>query len=233
MDDCLTDGDAADVEWILTKLEERFKCKSDAMFTNLLTQDYLEMAIRVEGGRIYMSMAKYMKNAWRILEITGESWVPINQPIDMDSPVLSPKRKTEFLTATGMLGWLALTVRCDVSYTYSRITQQSASPTESAMKAVRTAFAYPNKSKHFCISAQIHDDNDIVDIMATLDKCSLEPEEWSFMVDSDHAGNAHEVQNKRRSQNGLIIKLNEAPVMCSSKASSLSQHHALVRLMLI
>ena len=41
------------------------------------------------------------------------------------------------------------------------------------------------------------------------------------MVDSDHAGNA-EVQNKRRSQNGLIIKLNKAPVMCSSKASSVA-----------
>jgi hypothetical protein len=44
---------------------------------------------------------------------------------------------------------------------------------------------------------------------------------WSFMVDSDHAGNA-EVQNKRRSQNGLCIKCNEAPVVCVSKASSVA-----------
>ena len=56
------------------------------------------------------------------------------------------------------------------------------------MKAVRTAFAYLNQSKHYCISAQIYADD--VDIMATLDKCSLEPEEWSFMVDSGHAGTA-------------------------------------------
>ena len=28
-----------------------------------------------------------------------------------------------------------------------------------------------------------------VDIVASLDKCSLEPEDWSFMVDSNHAGN--------------------------------------------
>ena len=41
------------------------------------------------------------------------------------------------------------------------------------------------------------------------------------MVDSDHAGNA-EVQNKRRSQNGLCIKCNEAPVVCVSKASSVA-----------
>ena len=71
----------------------------------------------------------------------------------------------------------------------------------------------------YCISAQIYADD--VDIMATLDKLALDADEWSFMVDSDHAGNA-EVQNKRRSQNGLIIKVNEAPVMCVSKASSVA-----------
>ena len=57
--------------------------------------------------------------------------------------------------------------------------------------------------------------------MATLDQCSLESDEWSFMVDADHAGNA-EIQNRRRSQNGLIIKLNRAPVMFESKASSIA-----------
>ena len=68
-----------------------------------------------------MSMAKYIENACRILKINGESesMVPINQPIDTDGPVLSAKGKTEFLTAMGMLGWLAQTMRCDVSYTYS------------------------------------------------------------------------------------------------------------------
>jgi hypothetical protein len=74
VDDCLADGDAADVEWIFTELEERFKCKSADMVTDLLTQDCLGMVIRVEGDRIYMSMAKYIENACRILEITGESW---------------------------------------------------------------------------------------------------------------------------------------------------------------
>ena len=63
--------------------------------------------------------------------------------------------------------------------------------------------------------------DDDVDMVATLDQCSLEPEEWSIMVDADHAGNA-EVQNRRRSQNGLIIKLNRAPVMFESKASSIA-----------
>ena len=155
VNDCLDDGDAADVQWICTELEERFKCKSADMITDLITQDYLKMVIRVEGDRIYMSMAKYIETACRILKIEGESWVPINQPIDTDSPVLSPTGKTEFLTAVGMLGWLAQTARFDVSYTFSRIAQHSASPTDSAMKAVRTVFAYFKRSKYYCISAQI------------------------------------------------------------------------------
>ena len=70
-----------------------------------------------------MSMAKYIENACRIIGVTGSSWVPINAPIDTDSPELSPKGKAEFLTAVGMLGWLAQTVRFDVSYTCSRIAQ--------------------------------------------------------------------------------------------------------------
>ena len=84
------------------------------------------MVIRIEGDRIYLSMAKHIENACRILRIEGESWVLINQPIDTDSLVLSAKGKTEFLTAVGMLGWLAQTVRFDVSYAFSHIAQRSA-----------------------------------------------------------------------------------------------------------
>ena len=97
------------------------------MITDFITQGYLGMVIRIEGDRIYMSMAKYIENACRILKVEGTSWVPINQPIDTDSAVLSAKGKADFLTAVGMLGWLAQIVRVDVSYTYSRIAQHIAS----------------------------------------------------------------------------------------------------------
>ena len=39
------------------------------MLTDLLIQDYLGMVIRVEGDRIYMSMAKYIENAFRIIRL--------------------------------------------------------------------------------------------------------------------------------------------------------------------
>ena len=140
-----------------------------------------------------MSMAKYIENAGRIIGVTGSSWVLINQPIGTDSPELSAKGKAKFRTAVGMLGWLAQTVRFDVSYTYNQIVQPSASPMESAMKAVHTVFAYLLQSKHYYISAQIYTDD--VDIMAMLDKLALDTDEWSFMVDLDHASNT-KVQNK-------------------------------------
>ena len=41
VDDCLADGDAADVKWIFFELEKRFMCKSADMVTDLITQDYL------------------------------------------------------------------------------------------------------------------------------------------------------------------------------------------------
>ena len=44
---------------------------------------------------------------------------------------------------------------------------------------------------------------------------------WRFYCDSDHAGN-QEVQNRRRSQNGLVITHNDAPVFWQSKASSVA-----------
>ena len=52
-------------------------------------------------------------------------------------------------------------------------------------------------------------------------KCSPEPEGWSFMADTDHAGNA-KVQNRLSIPDWLINKLNGAPVMCESKASSVT-----------
>ena len=219
VDDCLADGDADDVKWIFDELEKKFKCKSPDMISDLTAQDYLGMVIKIDGDRIYMSMAKYIENACRILKIEGKSHVPINGPIDTDSPLLSPQGKTDFLTAVGMLGWLAQTVRFDVAYAYSRIAQHSASPSESAMKAVRTAFAYLQQSKHHCISAQIYEDD--MDIQSVLNRNAKDTEEWSFHVDSDHAGNA-EIQNKRRSQNGLMAKINNAPFMWQSKATSVT-----------
>ena len=124
-----------------------------------------------------------------------------------------------FLTALGMLGWLASTVRLDVAYAYSRIAQHCASPTLSALDSVYKAFAYLRDTKNLCLSAEIYEgDIDSMDLQRIQGEAT---NQFSFMVDADHAGNA-EIQNKRKSQNGEVGLINKTPFYWSSKTSSVA-----------
>ena len=164
-------------------------------------------------------MQTYIENACRILNITGKKHdTPITSPIEPESPLLTPSERKEFLTGLGMLGWLAQTTRCDVSFTYSRIGQHSANPKQSSMAAVRRAFAYLLGQKNRCIRSPVYGiDRDISDITNLRRSIDI----WRFYVDTDHAGNSEE-QNKRRSQNGVLGTLNGAPNLWGSKASSMA-----------
>ena len=222
VDDVLADGAKKDVEWIFDLLEERFECKDAEKLTKDTPLDYLGIDIHTNGDRVYMSMAKYIENSCKILGIEKggrEVSTPLSQPIDTEDEKLNPAGVKEFLTATGMLGWLAQTVRCDVAYAYSRIAQHSAHPTQSAMDAVRRTFKYLQSTKDLTLSAEWNTGD--LDIAEAFNRLTLENNEWSFYTDSDHAGNA-EPQNKRRSQNGMMALLNGAPVSWASKATSVT-----------
>ena len=129
-----------------------------------------------------------------------------------------------------MLGWLAQTGRPDVAYCYSRIGQHSAKPSRSALQAVLRAFQYLLQHKTLSLSAPFgmpdrHLSYEVVPSSeGVLDWSEDHPnakQGFRFYTDSDHAGNA-EAQNRRRSQNGLIIVYNGAPVYWQSKASSVT-----------
>ena len=165
-------------------------------------------------------MSAYIENALNILDIPSrKSTTPITTPIDTDSPLLDAGQKREYLTALGMLGWLAQTVRCDVSYSFSRLGQHCASPTHSALKAVKKVFSYLYETKDLGIRAPLYFEDQ--HIVAINHKPYASVDAWRFYSDSDHAGNS-EVQNRRRSQNGLVITHNDAPVYWQSKASSVA-----------
>ena len=87
-----------------------------------------------------------------------------------------------FMSATGMLGWLASTGRPDVKYAHSRISQHMSSPKRGALAAVVQA------AKR-CAS--------------TMTACLFQPygseDKLRLTTGSDHVGNA-EPQNKRHSQ---------------------------------
>ena len=217
VDDLLIDGFPVDAEWFLDELEERFECKDPEEVEEGVTLDYLGMDIKRKDNIVYLSMEKYIENACEILNIQGRiPATPISEPIDPTSVPLSSVEKKKFLTALGMLGWVANTVRCDEQYVFSRIGQHSASPTKSAMDAVLRAFAYLKGCKHLCIAIpKACEDKDVIDFNSGPQATP----EWRFFSDSDHAGNG-EVQNKRRSQNATIIEHNGAPVDWFSKVSS-------------
>ena len=97
--------------------------------------------------------------------------------------------------------------------------QHSANPTVSALAAAKKVFSYLLGTKDYCIRSPLYFiDRDVTSITTSefnMGNC------WRFYCDSDHAGNS-EIQNRRRSQNGLLVTYNGAPVMWQSKASSVT-----------
>ena len=114
------------------------------------TNDYLGMGVILTDDRLYLSMESYIDNAIDILELHDhrKASTPISSPIDTETAPLPPWKVKRFLTALGMLGWLASTVRLDVAYAFSRIAQHCATPTESALNTVYKAFAYLRDTHH-------------------------------------------------------------------------------------
>jgi hypothetical protein len=220
VDDCLAKGLPEDVEWIFALLGEEFDCKDTEYLDIDTSQDYLGMLLHMDHEHMYLTMSAYIENAVDILDIASrKSSTPITQPIDTDSPLLDAGQKREYLTALGMLGWLAQTVRCDVAYSFSRLGQHCASPTHSALKAVKKVFSYLYETRDLGIRAPLYFEDQ--HIVAINHKPYASVDAWRFYSDSDHAGNS-EVQNRRRSQNGLVITHNDAPVYWQSKASSVA-----------
>ena len=79
-------------------------------------------------------------------------------------------------------------------------------------------FLYLYGARNWTLSCPTQpEDNDL-----TYNKsCQTQPDMWEFYVDSDFAGNA-EIQNRRRSQIGIVALQNGFPVQWSSKVSSVA-----------
>ena len=136
VDDCLAKGTPEDVEWFFDLLANEFECKDTEYLDMDQEQDYLGMILIMDPKFMYLSMSNYIENALNILDVPSrKSSTPMTSPIDTGSPLLDFAQKREYLTALGMLGWLAQTVRCDVSYAFSRLGQHCAKPNQSALKA--------------------------------------------------------------------------------------------------
>ena len=119
-----------------------------------------------------------------------------------------------------MVGWLNMTCRLDIAHAYSRLGQHQASPTESAIEALRHCYRYIIGSKNWGLSGSIHKPDQVLSqpIFADLGGVVNDQYGWQFFIDTDFAGNA-EVQNKRRSQVGILALLNSVPVYWKSSVT--------------
>ena len=222
VDDCLADGAEDDIKWLSSKLSRRFDCKDlEWVEPHGPPLDHLGINISQDDKYLYTSMEVYILKCLKTLEWEELRIVstPIDEPIDTDSPELSPEMKHKAMTAIGMLGWLSVTVRCDVTFTHSRIAQHQSKLTESVMQALQRCFAYLKGTADLGIRSPLYHDyesNAVSDNVDPKYNCG-----WEFFVDSDFMGNA-EIQNKSRSQTGYICMNNGAPVMWASKVTSVA-----------
>ena len=130
------------------------------------------------------------------------------------------------MTGNGMLGWLTNTGRPDVAYAHSRQSQHMANPSESAWESLEQTVSYLKGNANLTISVELHGDYDcdIENILGEDGYNDWDAKLWNCYTDSDLAGNT-EIQNKRRSQNGAIATHGGAPIMWSSKVTSVAFAH--------
>ena len=132
--------------------------------------------------------------------------------IDGESPKLDFKSAKRFHTGLGIVGWLNMTCRPDVAQCHA----------ESAMDALQHCFRYLIGSKHWGLSGPMHKlDQDLLKpLFPDLGGVVNDQYGWRFFVDTDFLGNLNaEVQNKRRSQVGILALFNSAPVYWKSSVT--------------
>jgi len=122
VDDLLAEGERSDVEWIFNLLSIRFDCKDTDYLEPGTTIDYLGMDLIATEDAHCISMEKYIQNAVDILNLQDykKSTMPMTAPIETNATLLVGTDVTHFMSALGMLGWLASTARPDVAYYLDR-----------------------------------------------------------------------------------------------------------------
>jgi hypothetical protein len=201
-DDQLLDGYKED-----TLLRARFKIKEPKWLSPDNPIDHLGVGIFMTESHTYMTMENYIRSMNIVLQRDPSKILHRKSPIPhkheiVDMTPLSHTKEAFFVRALGMCSWISATVRLDGRYAQSRISQYAATPCVGAYNALIHLLDYYATTATLCIRQSRS---------ATSD--------WSFFSDSDMAGNP-ELACKRRSQLGYIGLVGEAPIIWSSKCTS-------------
>ena len=156
VDDCLADGEEEDIRWFFDHLAGEYDCKDTEWLSKDEPLDYLGMEIFMDDEFLYLSMEKYIEQALDALGLADirPAKSPINAPIEGGSP-LDHSLRRKFMMAVGCIGWLVNTGRPDIAYAHSRVAQHMASPTTSAMDAVKRIMAYLKGAKDWCLGVPL------------------------------------------------------------------------------
>ena len=111
----------------------------------------------------------------------------------------------QFMSATGMVGWLSATGRPDSRVYHSRVSQYMAAPVKGALKAVMRIARYFADNKDRCL----------------FQPCGTNDAYWRMYSDSDQSSYT-DPSNKRRSQLSFMATKRWTPVMWGSKTTKTS-----------
>ena len=206
-DDQLLDGYREDIEWYYSLLRARFKIKEPKWLSPDNPIDHLGVTIFMDESHTYMSMQNYIRSMNIVLQRDPSKCLHRKSPIPhkheiIDMTPLSHTKEAFFVRALGMCSWISATVRLDGRYAQSRISQYASAPCVGAYNSLIHLLDYYTETSHLCIR-----------------QSRSAASEWSFYSDSDMAGNP-EIVCKRRSQLGYIGLVGEAPIVWSSKCTT-------------
>jgi hypothetical protein len=206
-DDQLLDGYKEDIDWYYTLLRARFKIKEPKWLSPDNPIDHLGVGLFMTESHTYMTMENYIRSMNIVLQRDPSKILHRKSPIPhkheiVDMTPLSHTKEAFFVRALGMCSWISATVRLDGRYAQSRISQYASAPCVGAYNALIHLLDYYATTSTLCIRQSRS---------ATSD--------WSFYSDSDMAGNP-ELACKRRSQLGYIGLVGEAPIIWSSKCTT-------------
>ena len=152
------DGEEDEVTWATDTINKHFNCKDlEWVPMDGVPIDYLGMLKSMDSERKFLEMYDivYINNALEIMEWSHLK--PVSRPralsysidIDGESPKLSFESAKHFHIGLGMVGWLNMAYRSDAAHAYSRLGQNQANPTESAIDALQHCYRYRIDSKNW------------------------------------------------------------------------------------
>jgi hypothetical protein len=158
---------------------------------------YLGMHLKIEDGRVTISMTSYLKGVLDELEVKGTVTTPATANLFMvnkKSPALSIQKAKQFHTTVAKLLYLAKRARVDVLLTVAFLSTRVKSPTEEDQSKLERLLKYLNGTREQVLVLQPSGDEAIAGYI-----------DASFGCHSD--GKSH---------SGLVVTLYGCTVLCMS-----------------